>query len=62
MNHGLARASRYWLARGAAAGFALCGAMPDALAGDLMQRGASLWVPATALSLTLVTAVIRSQK
>ena len=62
VNHGFARTSRYWVARGAAAGLALCGAIPDALAGDLMQRGPSLWVPATALSLTLVTAVIRSQK
>lgn len=50
------------LARAAAALLALCGAMPDAFAGDLMPTGPGLWISAAALSLTLVTAVIRSQK
>jgi len=48
--------------RSAAAALVLCGVMPDALAGDLIQTVSSLSVPATALSLTLVTAVMRSQK
>jgi|GEM_PF-5439298 hypothetical protein len=48
--------------RGAVAALALCGAMSDALAGEVIQTVSGLYVPATALSLTLVTAVIRSQK
>jgi hypothetical protein len=50
------------IARWAFATLALCGFIPDAVAGDLVQRMSSLWVAATALSLTLVTAVSRPQK
>jgi hypothetical protein len=48
--------------RGAVAALALCGVVPDAWAGDLIQTVSGLYVPATALSLTLVTAVMRAQK
>ena len=51
-----------WVARGAAASVAMLAGIPDALAADLSNAVPSLWVPATALSLTLVTAVIRSKK
>jgi hypothetical protein len=48
--------------RSALAVLALYGAMSDAWAGEVIQSVSNLCVPATALSLTLVTAVIRSQK
>ena len=44
------------------AAFAIGGVAPDAMAGPLVQGASSVWGPATALSLTLVTAIIRSQK
>jgi hypothetical protein len=47
-----------WLA----AALAVLGLVPAAAAADLGQAVCSPWVPATALSLTLVTAVIKSQK
>jgi hypothetical protein len=51
-----------WLTRFAYSLLALVGAVPYAMAGDLIQTVSGLWVPATALSLTLVTAVVKSQK
>jgi hypothetical protein len=42
--------------------FAIGGVAPDAMASQLVQGASSVWGPATALSLTLVTAIIRSQK
>jgi hypothetical protein len=50
------------IARWTFATLALCGIVPDAVAGDLVQAMSSFWVSATALSLTLVTAVSRPQK
>ena len=41
---------------------ALCGAMPDAVASDLVHAMSGVWAPAAALSLTLITAVTGSQK
>jgi hypothetical protein len=38
------------------------GVVPFALAGDMIPTVSGLWAPATALSLTLVTAVVKSQK
>jgi hypothetical protein len=51
-----------WLTRSAYSMLALLGAVPYALAGDLGPTVSGLWAPATALSLTLVTAVAKSQK
>jgi hypothetical protein len=51
-----------WLARAAYSALTLVSAVPYAAAGDLNQTGSGLWLPATALSLTLVTAVVKSQK
>jgi hypothetical protein len=51
-----------WLTRAAYSTLALISAVPYAVAGDLIQPVSGLWVPATALSLTLVTAVVKSQK
>jgi hypothetical protein len=51
-----------WLTRSAYTILALVGAVPYAVAGDLIQTVPGLWIPATALSLTLVTAVVKSQK
>jgi hypothetical protein len=51
-----------WLTRSAYSTLALVSAVPYAVAGDLIQTVSGLWVPATALSLTLVTAVVKSQK
>jgi len=45
-----------------AAALAIVGWVPAAAAADFGQAVCSPWVPATALSLTLVTAVIKSQK
>jgi hypothetical protein len=56
------RRRRKWLTRSAYSVLALVGAMPYAVAGDLIQTGSGVWIPATALSLTLVTAVVKSQK
>jgi hypothetical protein len=44
------------------AALAIVGFVPAAAAADFGQAVSSPWVPATALSLTLVTAVIKSQK
>jgi hypothetical protein len=41
---------------------ALCGAMPDAVASDLVHAMSGVWAPAAALSLTLITAVMGSQR
>jgi len=49
-----------WLTGAAYSTLALISAVPYAAAGDLMQTVSGLWVPATALSLTLVTAVVKS--
>lgn len=51
-----------WLTRSAYSMIALVGAVPYAVAGDLIPTVSGLWAPATALSLTLVTAVVKSQK
>jgi hypothetical protein len=51
-----------WLARAAYLALALAGAAPCAAAGKVIQTVPGLWVPATALSLTLVTAVVKSQE
>ena len=51
-----------WLTRAAYSALAIISAVPYAAAGDLIQTVSGLWVPATALSLTLVTAVVKSQK
>jgi len=51
-----------WLRRSTYSMLAVIGAVPYAAAGDLIQTVSGLWVPATALSLTLVTAVVQSQK
>ena len=51
-----------WLTRSAYSMLALIGAVPYALAGDLIPTVSGLWAPATALSLALVTAVVKSQK
>jgi hypothetical protein len=51
-----------WLTGSVHVLLALFIAVPNAVAGDLTQIVYGLWVPATALSLTLVTAVIKSQK
>ena len=51
-----------WLTRAAYSTLALISAVPYAAAGDLIQTASGPWVPATALSLTLVTAVVKSQK
>jgi hypothetical protein len=40
----------------------LLGPTSDALAGDLTSTPSGLWVPATALSLTLITEVMRLHK
>ena len=40
----------------------LFGVMPDAVAGDLVPAFSPLWAAATALSLTLITAVRGSQR
>jgi hypothetical protein len=45
-----------------AAALAIVALVPVAAAADFGQAVCSPWVPATALSLTLVTAVIKSQK
>jgi hypothetical protein len=58
----LAKAIRTRVARWTFAGLASTLVVSDAVAGDLVQPIHSLWVPATALSLTLVTAVVKSQK
>ncbi len=50
------------VARWTAAGIAMVALVPAAAAADLGHAVSSVWVPATALSLTLVTAVIKSQK
>ncbi len=60
--HTFLKRSTYLMAHGVAATLALCGAMPDAMAGELTQTLSSLYVPATALSLTLVSAVMKGQK
>jgi hypothetical protein len=44
------------------AAIALCGVAPVVMADDLLQTLPSLWVPAAALSLTLVTAAGRSKR
>jgi hypothetical protein len=62
MNNRWKRRCRRWLTRSAYSMLALISAVPYAVAGDLIQTVSGLWVPATALSLTLVTAVVRSQK
>ena len=51
-----------WLRRLAYSALALISVAPYAMAGDLVQTVSGLWVPATALSLSLVTAVVKSQK
>jgi hypothetical protein len=51
-----------WLARAVYSALTLISAVPYAAAGDLIQTASGPWVPATALSLTLVTAVVKSQK
>ena len=51
-----------WLTRSAYSMLALVGAVQYAVAGDLIQTVSGPWVPATALSLTLVTAIVKSQK
>jgi len=51
---GVARISRRIVA-----GLALCGVAMPSMAVDLVQTPPHLWVSATALSLTLVTAAIR---
>ena len=52
-----------WLTRAAYSAFALISAVPYAAADDdLIPTVSGLWVPATALSLTLVSAVVKSQK
>jgi hypothetical protein len=51
-----------WSTRSAYSMLALISAAPYAAAGDALQTVSGLWAPATALSLTLVTAVIKSQK
>ena len=55
---GGARLSRcVWLAA-----VPLCGVMPDAVASDLVPTFSNVWVAATALGLTLITAVRDSQR
>jgi hypothetical protein len=51
-----------WLTRAAYSALALVSAVPYAAAGDLIQTVSGLAVPATALSLALVMAVVKSQK
>jgi hypothetical protein len=51
-----------WLTRSAYSMLASIGVVPCALAGDLIPTVSGLWAPATALSLTLVTAIVKSQK
>ena len=41
---------------------ALCGVVPDAVAGDLLPAHPGVWAAAAALSLTLITAVRGSEK
>jgi hypothetical protein len=50
------------IARWALAAISLCALAPMVMADDLVQTLPSLWVPATALSLTLVTAANRPKK
>ncbi len=50
------------IVRWTAGGIAIVALVPAAAAADLGHAVSSVWVPATALSLTLVTAVIKSQK
>ncbi len=51
-----------WLGRLALAGIVTSCLVPAALAGELLQTMSNLWVPATALSLALASAVGKSQK
>jgi hypothetical protein len=51
-----------WLARLALAGVVTSCLVPVALAGELLQTMSNVWVPATALSLALASAVGKSQK
>jgi hypothetical protein len=51
-----------WFVRLALAGIVTGSLVPVAFAGELMQTMSNLWVPATALSLALASAVGKSQK
>jgi hypothetical protein len=51
-----------WLAQLALAGLVTSCLVPVAHAGELLQTMSNLWVPATALSLALASAVGKSQK
>ena len=62
MNIRWRRRCAQWFTRAAYSALALISAVPYAAAGDLIPTVSGLWAPATALSLTLVTAVVKSQK
>lgn len=48
--------------RGALLALAVWSLAPDAFAGGLVPNASNLWVPATTLSLTLITAFRNSKK
>jgi hypothetical protein len=62
VNPALRKRLGVWLARATLALLVSGGVVPVAFAGDLLQTMSSVWVPATALSLALVSAVGKSQK